>query len=246
MKTQLVITIAIIMLILGNGTFSDVEGAIPAAERTALIDLYNSNGGDDWLYNAGWKTPPLDVDGFAMPGTERSWYGVTVVSDTVTMIDLNANRLTGDIQSSISNLTSLTWLTLSNNDLTSLPPEIGNLTNLTSLLLESNQLTSIPSEIGNLTSLTELNLECNQLTFLPPEILNLVALTVLNVRYNQLCNLDSEMDAFLVSLDPNYYESQNCDGDGGCGDGDGDGDGGSDGDGGGGGGGGCLIDALGY
>jgi len=46
-----------------------VSGAVPAAERVALIALYNSTSGAGWSDNSGWKTAPLDADGFAMPGT---------------------------------------------------------------------------------------------------------------------------------------------------------------------------------
>ena len=68
-----------------------------------------------------------------------------------------------------------------------LPPEIGNLTGLTQLNLTGNQLTGLPPEIGNLTSLTELNLHNNQLrTVLPPEIGNLTSLTVLDLSANVL------------------------------------------------------------
>jgi len=38
----------------------------------------------------------------------------------------------------ITQLTNLTWLVLSSNDLTSLPPETGQLNNLTWLYLEGN------------------------------------------------------------------------------------------------------------
>ena len=34
------------------------HAAIPAAERQALIALYNSTNGDSWLNNGGWN-PPL-------------------------------------------------------------------------------------------------------------------------------------------------------------------------------------------
>ncbi|UCH97180.1 MAG: hypothetical protein JSV88_10110, partial [Candidatus Aminicenantes bacterium] len=43
-----------------------VSAAIPAHERAALKALYNSTNGDNWTNNNGWKTPPLDTDGFAM------------------------------------------------------------------------------------------------------------------------------------------------------------------------------------
>jgi len=42
-------------------------------------------------------------------------------------------------------------LNLSDNQLTSLPPEIAKLTNLTSLDLSRNQLTSLPPEITKLS-----------------------------------------------------------------------------------------------
>ena len=51
-------------------------GNIPSAEREALIALYNSTNGDSWNVNTGWKEPPLDDDGFAMPGTEYTWHGI--------------------------------------------------------------------------------------------------------------------------------------------------------------------------
>ncbi len=54
-----------------------LSAAIPAAERQALIDLYNSTNGASWTNNTGWKTAPLHTDGFAMPGTENTWFGVT-------------------------------------------------------------------------------------------------------------------------------------------------------------------------
>ena len=52
---------------------STVHAAITATERAALIAFYNSTDGDNWKDNSGWKTPPLDSDGFAMPGTENTW-----------------------------------------------------------------------------------------------------------------------------------------------------------------------------
>lgn len=61
-------------------------------------------------------------------------------------------------------------LDLSENQLTSLPPEICELTNLIKLNLSGNQLTSLPPEIGKLSKLTELYLDGNPLVSPPLEI----------------------------------------------------------------------------
>ncbi|NDJ26227.1 leucine-rich repeat domain-containing protein, partial [Nostoc sp. B(2019)] len=44
-----------------------------------------------------------------------------------------------------------TILPLSNNQLSSLPPEISQLSNLTTLYLDNNQLSSLPPEISQLS-----------------------------------------------------------------------------------------------
>ena len=93
----------------------------------------------------------------------------------------------------ITNLTNLTALDLSSNEVTELPPEITNLTNLTALDLSSNEMTELPLEITKLKNLTTLNLSFNELTELPPEITNLTNLTTLDLDYNELTELPLEI-----------------------------------------------------
>jgi len=109
-----------------------IELQIPATERTALIDFYNSTNGDNWFNNDGWKSPPLHIDGFAMPGTEGSWHGVVVPYDydTVTEIHFGNNNLVGNVPASISNFSNLEKLLLNSNNLSGFPNEIINLTSL--------------------------------------------------------------------------------------------------------------------
>lgn len=60
--------------------------------------------------------------------------------------------------------------------MTVLAPEIAQLTQLTDLALSDNQLMVLPPEIGKLTKLTRLILDSNKLTDLPPEMALLVNL----------------------------------------------------------------------
>lgn len=188
-------------------------GAISANERAALIALYNSTRGDAWKNNAGWKTPPLHTDGFAMPGTEGSWVGITVQSDHVTRISMYRNYMRGTLPAEIENLEYLNTLFLGWNnlygyvppelgnlsnlkflDLTycrfsgSIPPQLGNLYNLIQLRISSNLFVgSIPPELGNLRNLQYINLSSMKLSGnIPPQLGNLSKLTTMYLCINQL------------------------------------------------------------
>jgi Leucine-rich repeat (LRR) protein len=89
----------------------------------------------------------------------------------------------------IGQLTQLTTLHLSDNNLTQLPVEIWQLTQLTSLLLTTNKLIQLPVEIGQLTQLTILYLSRNKLTHLPVEIGQLTQLISLHLSDNMIENL---------------------------------------------------------
>ena len=184
-----------------SNTYTNVTADMPAqdyeatliqtSQRKSLIALYNSTNGDGWTNNFGWKASPLYPDGFAMPGTESTWYGLTVDSgtQTVTGIDFSSNNLVGTIPAELGNLTSLINLNLHGNPLTgSIAAEIGTLTALQYLYLNNCQLTgSIPAEIGNLTNLSLIDLGNNQLSgSIPAEIGNLTKLVKLFLNDNQL------------------------------------------------------------
>ncbi|MCP5108160.1 MAG: hypothetical protein GY950_32535, partial [bacterium] len=190
-----------------------LNAAVPTGERAALIAFYNAVGGDSWGDNSGWKTPPLDTDGFAMPGTENGWFGITVAGDHVTEIDFGilGNDLSGTLPAELGNLPYLETLYLLRDNLTgSIPPELGNLTRLRVLSLYMNQLTgTIPTELGNLINLEELSLGENQLTgSVPTELGNLSRLTSLFLCYNpmsgtippELGNLTNLEDLYLCSM----------------------------------------------
>ncbi|MDQ1352494.1 MAG: hypothetical protein QG657_2800 [Acidobacteriota bacterium] len=183
-----------------------VFGVVSPQERAALIALYNNTNGDDWSSTYGWKKPPLDLDGFAMPGTEKNWYGIKCDPDntTVQRIDLYNNNLNGALPPELGNLANLTYLGLNNNQLSgNIPPELGNLANLHDLELFSNQLSgSIPPELGNLANLHNFDLGYNKLTgSIPSTFTNLTKLVNdwSDLTYNALYTNNDTLRVFLHS-----------------------------------------------
>jgi gliding motility-associated-like protein len=101
---------------------------VSTAERDALVALYNSTNGSAWADNTNWDT--------ANPVS--TWFGVTVVSNSVTRIELPSNNLTGSLPADLLNLTNLTFLKLDNNSLESDLPDFTAFTSLTELYFDNN------------------------------------------------------------------------------------------------------------
>jgi hypothetical protein len=178
---------------------------IPTAECQALVDLYESTGGDEWVERRGWLT--------TFTPCTTPWRGVTCAAGHVVGVELVDNELTGALPASLADLTQLATLRLAHNmvrgplpdalgdlaqlqtlDLTdnqfsgAIPPSLGNLANLQALLLWSNQLSgAIPASLGNLPAVQRLVLTGNALTGpIPPQLGNLAALQELGLADNQL------------------------------------------------------------
>ena len=107
---------------------------------------------------------------------------------SLTSLDVSSNELTS-LPESLGNLTALTSLDLGYGRLGTLPDWLGNLTSLTSLDVSSNELTSLPESLGNLTALTSLDLSSNQLASLPDWLENLTSLTSLNLSSNEMAGI---------------------------------------------------------
>jgi hypothetical protein len=156
-----------------------VEEEIPLSECEALVDLYNATNGDQWTDNTGWLTTI----------TPCSWTGIDCSEGHVISLLLNDNKLQGALPDSISDLSSIEWISLSNNFLTAIPATIGDLDAMTYLYLDGNQLTALPESIGDLINLQALTLENNQLTSIPDGFGNLTSLFWLDLSDNMLTNL---------------------------------------------------------
>ena len=167
-----------------RGQNNGMQYQIPAAEYSALVDLYNSTGGSGWSLNPGWLNP-----------NTRGWYGVfvkgeeydidgnVVVQGNVQVLDLGGNHLNGNISSSLGNLSQLQELLLQTNQLSgNIPAGLGNLSQLEVLDLYLNELSgSIPASLGNLSQLQGLNLYCNQFSgSIPASLGNLSKLYALD------------------------------------------------------------------
>ncbi|TQD96243.1 hypothetical protein C1H46_018152 [Malus baccata] len=102
-------------------------------------------------------------------------------------LSLEDNQLTGQLPSSIQNMTCLKVLNLRSNDFNStIPKWLYSLNNLESLLLSENALRGeISSSIGNLTSLVNLDFNYNQLEGkIPNSLGHLCKLKVLDLSEN--------------------------------------------------------------
>ncbi|QAA82672.1 T9SS type A sorting domain-containing protein [Aequorivita sp. H23M31] len=133
---------------------------VPQFERDALMALYNSTDGPNWVENTNWgSSNPVST-----------WHGVTVENiegnDHVTWLNLPSNGLLGTLSPELVNLTELTFLGLFDNQLSgNLPVFISDFSKLTILALDYNDFTgSIPGEYANLTAMESLYFSANNLT----------------------------------------------------------------------------------
>ncbi|WP_298545840.1 hypothetical protein [uncultured Aquimarina sp.] len=160
---------------------------VSAAERQALVDLYNATNGDNWTNTIAVNQPWLVND----PNSSVcDWYGIVVGDGKVTQINLPVNNLSGSIPSSINKLTGLRAIYLGSNDFSgsTLPVEMGQLTELRSIRINNCKFEGdFPVQLTGLTELIILRAEKNNFTGpLPPEIGQLKKLQVLDLHQNQL------------------------------------------------------------
>lgn len=110
----------------------------------------------------------------------------------LTYLDLSHNQLDG-LPAEIGKLRQLKSLLLSRCSLGHLPTELFQLRNLETLHLDFNYGLALPPEIGNLSKLSYLDLSSSGLHQLPPEIGKLANLTFLDLEGNSLRRLPAEL-----------------------------------------------------
>ena len=175
-----------------------------AAERAALMALYDATGGTHWREQGNWNTARIiqnwrgvrtNSAGFVtellLPNNNLTGTLPPELGDLPQLrrLVLRANNLSGTLPRELGRLSQLTMLDLSRNSLEgTIPSDLGSLSRLDSLLLRGNELTGpIPRELGNLGSLRRLQLSSNQLSGpVPPELGKLANLTNMNLSRNEL------------------------------------------------------------
>ena len=117
-------------LLLTGGT-ARAQGPV-AADRAALVTLYNATGGANWTNNTNWSSNEALSE----------WHGVdTDATGRVTELHLCGNELSGEIPAELGNLTNLEELSLSSNGLSGpLPLTLSALSQLSVLDIRSTTL----------------------------------------------------------------------------------------------------------
>ena len=82
-------------------------------------------------------------------------------NNTVTVLDVSGNNLSGALPAEIRMLTNLEVLDASNNKMTGIPAEVGQLSKLRIVNFAKNNISGLPLEIGNLKNLKVLDLRGN-------------------------------------------------------------------------------------
>ena len=149
-------------------------------DALALIALYQSTGGENWISSGNWLLEP-DV---------CTWSGVNCDEfGRVSELYFNNNNMIGPIPPEIGLLSHLVRFQIIYDQITGpLPDEIGDLINLVEIrFLENNITDQLPATMGNLTELEILYLNNNNLTgSIPAEFCNLESLLYLRLDSNQL------------------------------------------------------------
>ncbi len=165
---------------------------------SCVVDAYNSANGTSKAYTDNLTDEELasitnlTCQGWNYSNDDKITSAKGVENLTgLTTLDLSSNQLASI---DLSQNTNLTELNLPNNQLTSI--DVSKNTSLTTLDLRSNQLASI--DVSNNTSLTDLDLSYNQLTSI--DVSKNTALTTLNLDSNQLASIDVSNNTSLEFL----------------------------------------------
>ncbi|XP_022769543.1 probable inactive leucine-rich repeat receptor kinase XIAO [Durio zibethinus] len=130
---------------------------------------------------------------------------------SLTILELQNNRLSGRVQDNFGNFSELTFLNLAGNRFTGPLPDLSRLSWLRNLYLASNQLEGpFPVSIGKMSQLVLLDVSSNALNGVISEahLFNLSQLRLLFISFNSLSlNLSSD---WIPPFQLDYIEMRSC------------------------------------
>ncbi|XP_042004316.1 LRR repeats and ubiquitin-like domain-containing protein At2g30105 [Salvia splendens] len=144
------------------------------------------------------KMKKLLLDSNLLSDTSIAWDELASLKHLI-FLSLNQNNLTS-IPSALGALTTLKHLDITNNKLVCIPTELGLLTSLEVLKLKNNRLKTIPMSIGDCVSLVDIDLSCNLLSELPETFGNLKSLKALCLSNNGLTTLPKTLFRLCIEL----------------------------------------------
>jgi Leucine-rich repeat (LRR) protein len=160
-------------LVFLNGVIS--AGNNLEADSLALVDLYNSTDGANWVRRDNWLTGTLDT-----------WNGVEVSADRVVNLYMDNNNLNGDFPQSFGDLTELNGMYFNGNpDLAgTIPNSIWGMTQLVEIIIHDAvnltwEMTADIQDLRNLQNIRAFNTDI--VGIIPPEIGSVTSLVEFNV-----------------------------------------------------------------
>jgi Leucine-rich repeat (LRR) protein/PKD repeat protein len=203
-KRLRILSILVLMIFGSLGTSLLAQNAVPdSVERKALLALYNSTDGANWLAANRWTLSRIN----SYPDSSSYLYGVTVANGDIESLILFNSKLNGTLPAELSDLTELQNLTIHYNpNLTGTIPNLSTLNKLIALNLSNNRLTGvIPPWIESLTNLKSLTLSVNNLS--GPIPTGISALTQLNY-----VGLDNANLSMVDAVPSSFYDLHNLQG----------------------------------
>lgn len=158
-----------------------------AAWRGVMHGSLSSDWGDKDVGEGVWG-----VDKVGLPthlflyevGLRRSLSAQVCRLVSLTHLCLRCNQL-ATLPGNFNCLTSLTYLDLGENELTTLPESVCSLSNLMHLALDCNRIISLSASVGRLVGLKTLLLFNNRLETMPDSIIHLTSLARLDLTFNR-------------------------------------------------------------